>query len=89
VNVLLTALREHNEKVIVGADNFFIKRGEPGSEDALIEALDKAGDQYMAADFMNSGNQKLQSAGDAWASRNNYEIRYMPGVGRTGWGGKQ
>jgi HEAT repeat protein len=88
-NILLTALREHNAEVIAGADNFFIKRGEPGSEDALIEALNKAGDQYMAADFMNSGNQKLESSADAWASRNNYQITYMPGAKGTGWGGKQ
>ena len=89
VNFLLTALREHNAEVIAGADNFFIRRGEPGSEDALIEAFDKTGDQYMAADFLNSGNQKLHDAASSWASRNNYQITYSPGSGSTSWGGKQ
>ncbi len=89
VNFLLTALHEHNTAIIAGADNFFIRRGEPGSEDALIEALDKSGDQYMAADFLNSGNEKLHDAASSWASRNNYQITYSPGSGSASWGGKQ
>jgi HEAT repeat protein len=89
VNFLLTALREHNTEIIAGADSFFIRRGEPGSEDALIEALNKSGDHYMAADFLNSGNEKLHGAAEDWASRNNYETTYMPGSGSASWGGKQ
>jgi|CZKF01.1.fsa_nt_gi HEAT repeat protein len=89
VNILLTALREHNVEVIAGADNFFIRRGEPGSEDALIDALNKTGDHYMAADFLNSGNHKLSEAANQWASSHNYEITYMPGSKSTGWGDKQ
>jgi HEAT repeat protein len=89
VNFLLTAFREHNAEVIAGADNFFIRRGEPGSEEALIEALDKTGDQYMAVDFLNSGNQKLHDAASSWASRNNYQITYSPGSGSSSWGDKQ
>jgi HEAT repeat protein len=89
VDVLLTALREHNAEIIAGANNFFIRRGEPGSEDALIEALNKAGDQYMAVDFLNSGNQKLHDAANQWASRNNYQVTYLPGSKSTGWGDKQ
>jgi HEAT repeat protein len=89
VNVLLTALREHNEAVIAGADNFFIRRGEPGTEDTLIDALNKTGDHYMAADFLNSGNEKLSHAANEWASSHNYEITYMPGSKSTGWGEKQ
>jgi HEAT repeat protein len=89
VNFLLTALHEHNTEIIAGADNFFIRHGEPGSEDALIDALDKSGDQYMAADFLNSGNEKLHDAASAWASRNNYEVTYTPSSGSASWGGKQ
>lgn len=89
VNFLLTALHQHNTAIIAGADNFYIRRGEPGSEDALIDALDKSGDQYMAADFLNSGNEKLHEAASTWASRNNYEVTYMPSSGSTSWGGKQ
>ena len=89
VNFLLTALREHNTVVIAGADNFYILRGEPGSEDALIDALDKSGDHFMAEDLLNSGNEKLHDAASSWASRNNYETTYMPSNGSTSWGGKQ
>jgi HEAT repeat protein len=88
-SILLTALREHNAEIIAGADNFFIRRGEPGSEDALIDALNKTGDHYMAADFLNSGNEKLSKAANEWASTHNYQITYMPGSKSTGWGGKQ
>ena len=59
------------------------------SDDRQLEALDKSGDHYMAEDFLNSGNQKLHEAASAWASRNNYEITYMPSSGSTSWGGKQ
>jgi HEAT repeat protein len=89
VNFLLAALREHNTVVIAGADSFFIRRGEPGSEDALIDALDKSGDHYMAEDFLNSGNQKLYEAASSWASRNNFVTNYMPSNVSTSWGGKQ
>lgn len=89
VNFLITALHEHNTEIIAGADNFFIRRAEPGSEAALIDALNKSGDQYMAADFLNSGNEKLHGAAEDWASRNNYEITYMPGSSSASWGGKQ
>jgi hypothetical protein len=79
--------------VIAGADEFFILRGEPGSEDALIEALNKSGDDNMAEDFLNSGNQKLHDAAMAWADNHNYKTTniytYRPGAKSTGWGGKQ
>jgi HEAT repeat protein len=43
VNALLAAWKQHDMAVIAGADSFFIERGEPNSEDILIEALnDKA-----------------------------------------------
>jgi HEAT repeat protein len=86
---LLMALQQRNTDVIAGASDFYIKRGDPGSEAALIEALNQSGDQYMAADFLNSGNQKLHDAATGWASRNNYEINYMPGGGAAAWGGKK
>jgi HEAT repeat protein len=89
VNFLLAALHQHNTVVIAGADNFFILRAEPGSEDALIDALNKSGDHFMAEDFLNSGNEKLHDAASSWASRNNYDITYMPSHGSTSWGGKQ
>lgn len=89
VGFLLSALHDHKTDVIVAASDFFIKRGEPGSEDALIDALNNSQNaEGMATAFLNSGNQKLEDAAHAWASRNNYEITYMPGHGNTTWGAK-
>lgn len=89
VNFLLSALREHNTDVIAGAYDFYIRRGDPGTEDALIEALNKSGDTEMAEDMLNSGNTKLHDAANNWASANHYEVNYMPGGKATSWGGKQ
>jgi len=89
VTFLLSALSGHNTEVIAGAFRFFIQRGVPGSEDALIEALNKSGDQYMAEDMINSGNAKLHDAASDWASAHNFEITYMPGGGSTPWGGRK
>ena len=89
VTFLLSALNSRNTEVIAGAFRFFIQRGVPGSEDALIEALNKSGDQYMAEDMINSGNTKLHDAASEWASAHNYEITYMAGGGSTSWGGKK
>jgi HEAT repeat protein len=87
---LLAASRERNTAAVAGAHVFFIQRGEPGTEDVLIEALNDFGDQFMAADYLNSGNQKLSDAASAWASRNNFEVRsmHLSGDKSVGWGSK-
>lgn len=88
VSYLLAALHGHNDDVIAEAYEFYLRRGDPGTEDALIEALDKAGDRSMAEEFINSGNQKLHDAGADWAVTNNFEIDYEPGSSGAAWGGK-
>jgi HEAT repeat protein len=88
VNFLLKALREHNTEVIAGACDFFVQRGDPGTEDALIDALDRSGDTDMAQDLLNSGNTRLHDAANNWAAANHYEVNYMPGGKATSWAGK-
>jgi HEAT repeat protein len=87
VSTLLAALRARDTAVIAGAAYFFIGRGEPGSEDALIEALDKLGNNVddstknMAQGFLNSGNSKLEQAARTWAARNSIPIMTtLPGI---------
>jgi HEAT repeat protein len=65
-----------------------IGRGEPGSEDALIEALDAYGNQRMAEVFLNCGNWKLADAARAWAKARGYKVKIAdpPGGGLVGWG---
>jgi HEAT repeat protein len=87
INFLLAAWKARDFHVIVGADSFFIKRGEPGSEDLLIEALDKFANVGMVEDFLNSGNAKLGDAARAWATSRGFPIMTTPGVGSAHWGG--
>jgi HEAT repeat protein len=89
VSTLLEAWKERDFTVIVGADSFFIKRGEPGSEDVLIEALDEFGDRAMAHDLLSCGNAKLEGAVRVWAQKHGYQIITMPFGRSTQWGSKR
>jgi HEAT repeat protein len=86
VSALLAAWKKGNSAVITGADFFFIQRGEPGSEDALIEALNQFGDREMAYDLLNCGNSKLEEAARAWAKSHGYQNMKIPGRGSAQWG---
>lgn len=57
------------------------------TEDALVQALWQLGNSGMAADYVNSGNPRLEEAGRAWAKENGYVIMPMPGGGGgPAWG---
>ena len=58
VQPLLAALRDRDMEVIAVAYDFYIVQGVPGSEDILVEALNKIGDIKMAWIFLNSDNSK-------------------------------
>jgi len=66
-----------------------IKQGDPGQEDALIDALNQFGNKKMAEDYQNCGNPKLEEAARAWVSRNGYETMSMPSGRHLVWGSKQ
>jgi len=85
-NFLLDAFAKHNWDLIAGASGFFIRRGQPGTEDTLIEALNQTGDEGMADVLLNSGNDKLHHAAMDWAGKNDYEINYEGGGKPTTWG---
>jgi len=74
VEPLIAALKDRKLEIVAGAYAFFIRRGEPGSEYILIEALNKFGYGSMAEDFLNCGNSKLKKAAIKWAKRNDYLI---------------
>jgi HEAT repeat protein len=72
-SALLAALQDRNSAAIAGAFVFFIQRGQPGSEDAMIDALNQFGDWQMASAFRHCGNAKLEEAANAWRpSRNSH-----------------
>ena len=83
---LLTALKNKDLDVVTGAYSFFIAVGEPGSEEILINALNKLGNSDMATDFLNCGNNMLAEAATKWAEENGYRI--IQGGGGRGpiWG---
>jgi len=86
-NALLDALKEHDIPVIASTYFFFIHHGEPGSQDALIQALDTYGNKSMAETYLNCGNGKLEQAGANWATRNGYKTTANSiGGASTRWG---
>ena len=85
---LMAQFRARNWNLIAQAATFFVSRGDAGSEDVLIQALDKTGSQSLAVTLLNSGNEKLHTAADDWATKNNYVITYIPGSKSTTWGSK-
>lgn len=65
-----------------------IDLGQEGTEDELIEALFKFGDQFMVNVYLNCGNSSLESAGSMWAYENGYSVVSLQGGSSSGqWGG--
>jgi len=87
VEFLTGALKDKKLDIIAGAYYFFIRRGEEGTEDILIEALNKHGNEYMAEDYLNCGNGQLAKAARTWATDHGYTITQWP-IGDNGksWG---
>jgi hypothetical protein len=59
IRILLEALKDEDLSIIAGAHMFFIYRGEPQTENVLIHALNKYGDESMVNDFLGCGNKNL------------------------------
>jgi len=86
-NILLTVLKEKRSDIIAVAYAFFIRRGIPGTEDILIETLNRFGDPGMAEDFLNCRNSKLEEAASLWIKRLDKDFRHPPsGKEKPIWG---
>lgn len=70
--ILIPALKNKDWEVIEGAYRYYIRRGEPGSEAVLIEALSKFWNKTMVIDFLNSGNRQLGEAAADCAKKRGY-----------------
>jgi len=68
--IFLKALKDEDLSIIAGGFEFFILRGEPQTEDVLIRALNKYGDESMANHFLGCGNERLSKAGRNWYINN-------------------
>jgi hypothetical protein len=83
---LMKALSEHNSRAIFGTHTFFVRIGVPGSESALIEALEKFPSREMAEEFLNSGNPALQKAANDWALKYKQSLKPAPTTALVRWG---
>jgi HEAT repeat protein len=86
VGALLAGMRKRDMAVIAGAYKFFIKRGDAGSEDALIEMLNGYPDADTVQEFLHSGNPKLEKAVRDLATSLGTRIVERPGEGYVRWG---
>jgi HEAT repeat protein len=86
---LIQALQRRDTEVVAGSYPFFIRWAVPNSEEMLVEALMDAGNKYMAQDFVNSGNTRLESAAHIWASLHGYQEEKAAGAGAVKWGSAQ
>lgn len=89
VELLLASLKQRDLAVIAVAYSFFIQRGKPGSEDALIQALNSYGSKEMAQAYLNCGNSALKQAGENWAGAHSYAITSSRGWGTAQWGSQR
>ncbi|MGH9580105.1 MAG: HEAT repeat domain-containing protein [Terriglobales bacterium] len=89
VELLDAALRDKNLRVVAGAQAYYVSKGQEGTEPLLIDALRQHGYQEMAENFLNSGNPKLEGAGNAWARNHGFDMMRisMPGGSNT-WGSR-
>jgi len=71
---LQQSLKERNMVVICAAASYYVSRGEAGTEDTLIDALNAAGEYWLAEYFLVCGHRKLEDAGRAWLKAHNRNI---------------
>jgi HEAT repeat protein len=87
---LLTAsLKQGRINVVAAAYSFFLRKGDPASVPALIEALNEYGESRMARDYMFCGNSLLAEAARQWASRNKLEDIDPPEGQALIWGSEK
>jgi bilin biosynthesis protein len=77
-SALIASFKNKNMYAVAGAYPFFISQGRSGTEQFLIESLNKYGDKHMAEDFLNSKNSKLEHAARLWANLHGYRIDSYP-----------
>jgi len=87
VDRLMASIEDKDYKDVAKYYLFYIKLGQSGTESVLRTALLKYGTKSMALDYLNCGNNKLESAAETWAHRHGYIV--IPGLGPSGgptWG---
>lgn len=87
VSTLTADLQKENLKAIAVNYAYYIRLGQAGTEGVLASALKKYGDKDMALDYLNCGNDALDTAARTWADAHGYEVYSQPGAyGGPQWG---
>jgi HEAT repeat protein len=69
------AMKKKNLEIVSAAYAYYIRKGEAGTEDILIEALwEGCYEKKMVFHFAHSGNEKLKQAADEIAQKGGYAI---------------
>ena len=81
------ALVARDLQAVAAASNYFIRKGEPGTERILIDALEAHGTHFLAQRFLNARNDELDEAARSWAAVRGYRVVNRPsGTGESYWG---
>jgi len=80
-----SAMKKKNMDVVSGAYRYYIRKGEQGTEDILIEVMQKCFyDKTMVLDFVSCENDKLKQAAEKVAAEHKYTL--PPGWSGPKWG---
>lgn len=78
-------MKKKNLEIISAAYRYYVRKGEQGTEDVLVEAMqDSSYDKRMVLDLTNCGNEKLKKAADEIAKKRGY--RTTPDWPGPKWG---
>lgn len=81
------ALKQRNLEVISAAYAYYIRKGRPGAEEVLIEALwANCTEKRMVFHFAHCGNRSLEEAAQEVATKGGYPMLRDPAGPR--WGGR-
>ena len=68
-------MKKKNVEIVAGAYKYYLRKGEPGTEPVLIEAMQKYSyDKKMILDQASCGNDKLKQAAEEIAKKREYPI---------------
>lgn len=83
---LREALAKGDLELVAAAHRFYIR--EAVGEAHLVAALEEHGDEDMALDYLNCGNEALEEAAVTWAEDNGYIVMFSGGEQRAVWGSR-
>ena len=90
IEPMLAPLERPDYDQIIGLLGFYIQLGKPGSEQVLIEALQRLepspANNPHVFEFLGSGNRKLVAAARGWASDHGFTISGTPSPVGGSWG---